>query len=258
MTDTPTPAQKRQKTRSPKVSEGESKGAVAASVKSVRGRTRGSSASGPSMEEIVEILRSRIVNHDLPPGSKLSEAVLTEEFGVSRPRIREAFGVLEDRGLIERIPNRGAVVTRLEANEVFALFEVREVLEALAVRLATENAPRGSWDDLVERFGKPAREALDRGDLDFYVDCVNEFRERALAAAGNVILADQMKSIYDRTKVLIRRLMLVPGRAEQGLLQHQGILKAMAAGDAEEAERLKRANIRSSRDSFRQYQKYLF
>jgi len=209
------------------------------------------------MEKIVEILRERIVNHELPPGSKLSEVVLTDEFNVSRPRIREAFGVLEDRGLIERIPNRGAVVTRLESEEIFALFEVREVLEALAVRLATERAEPGSWADLIERFGQPATEALERDDLDFYVDCVNLFRERALAVADNPVLAAQMESLYDRTKVLIRRLTLVPGRAKQGLKQHREILQAMAAGNAEEAERLKRANIRSSFETFRHYQKYL-
>ncbi|AEC21572.1 GntR family transcriptional regulator [Pusillimonas sp. T7-7] len=231
-------------------------------VENVRNQPRGNSTSsaggtGPSMEEIVGILRTRIVSHDLPPGSKLREAVLTEEFKVSRPRIREAFGVLEDRGLIERIPNRGAVVTRLEADEVFALFEVREVLEALAVRLATEKADPGSWVDLAERFGKSAEDALARGDLDFYVDCVSLFRERAITAAHNIILAEQMESLYDRTKVLIRRLVLVPGRAVEGLRQHQEILQAMAAGNAELAERLKRANIRSSRDSFSHYQKYL-
>ncbi|MGB6105575.1 MAG: GntR family transcriptional regulator [Pusillimonas sp.] len=226
----------------------------------VRGKSRGTGSVGGSslsMEEIVEILRTRIVNHDLPPGSKLREAVLTEEFNVSRPRIREAFGVLEDRGLIERIPNRGAVVTRLEADEVFALFEVREVLEALAIRLATEKADPGSWADLIEHFGRPAEEALARGDLDFYVDCVNLFRERSIAVAENAILAEQMEGLYDRTKVLIKRLVLVPGRAAEGLRQHQEILQAMAAGNAELAERLKRANIRSSRDSFSHYQKYL-
>src|SRR5690606_39742913 len=114
------------------------------------------SGTGPNMEDIVEILRKRIVDHDLPPGSKLREAVLTEEFKVSRPRLREAFGVLEDRGLIERIPNRGAVVTRLEADDIHALFEVREVLEGLAVRLATEKADPATWIDLADRFGAPA------------------------------------------------------------------------------------------------------
>lgn len=219
-------------------------------------RKEAAGASGINMEDIVEILHKRIINQELPPGSKLSEAALTEEFGVSRPRVREAFGVLEDRGLIERIPNRGAVVMRLEADEIFALFEVREVLEALAVRLATERTEPASWADLVERFGK-AEDALRRGDLDFYVDCVNEFRDRAIAAAGNAILAGQMETLYGRTKVLIRRLMLVPGRAQQGLRQHQEILRAMSDGDAERAERLKRDNIRSSRESFSHYRKYV-
>lgn len=222
-----------------------------------RKRHQSSQGSGPSMEEIVEILRKRIVDQELPPGSKLREAVLTEEFKVSRPRLREAFGVLEDRGLIERIPNRGAVVTRLEADDVFALFEVREVLEALAVRLATEKADPETWEDLVERFGKPAEEALARGDLDFYVDCVTLFRQRAISAAQNQILASQLDGLYDRTKVLIRRLVLVPGRAAEGLRQHQEVLQAMRDGNAELAEQLKRKNIRSSRECFCSYQKYL-
>ncbi len=216
-----------------------------------------SNASNATVEDVVEVLRARIVNQELPPGSKLSEAMLTEEFKVSRPRIREAFGVLEDRGLIERIPNRGAVVTRLGAEEIFSLFEVREVLEALAVRLATEKSGPGAWDELSERFGLPAKQAVERGDLDFYVECVSAFREAAIAAANNPVLAAQMETLYDRTKVLIRRLVLVPGRAEHGRQQHQEILRAMAAGQAEQAERLKRDNIRSSRETFTHYQNFL-
>lgn len=210
-----------------------------------------------SVEDIVNALRKRIVNHELPPGSKLREAVLADDFHVSRPRIREAFGVLESRGLIERIPNRGAVVTRLEVDEAFALFDVREVLEALVVRLATEKADPSMWSDLAGRFGEQGEEALAKGDLDFYVESVSLFRQRAVEAAGNPVLAAQMESLYDRTKVLIRRLVLVPGRAAEGLRQHREILNAMIDGDSELAERLKRANIRSSRESFASYQRYL-
>src|SRR5690606_1007375 len=175
-----------------------------------------SSDAGPSMEDIVEILRERIVRQDLAPGAKLNEVALAQEFNVSRPRVREAFGVLEDRKLIERIPNRGAVVARLEPDEILALFEVREVLEALSVRLATEKSDPSSWQELIERFGKPAEEALERGELDYYVNSIHLFRETALAAAANPVLASQMASIFDRTKVLIRRLALVPGRAQLG------------------------------------------
>lgn len=107
------------------------------------------------IDEIVRLLRERIASHDLSPGSKLRENELAKEFGESRTTIREVFTALELRGLIVRIPNRGAVVARLNPDEVFALYDVREVLEALAYRLATQNAPVGAWDDLVERFRNP-------------------------------------------------------------------------------------------------------
>ena len=84
--------------------------------------------------DVLDVLRTRIADHDLPPGTKLRESDLAGEFGVSRARIREAFGALEQRGLIERIPNRGAVVTRLDAEQIYGLYDVREVVEALCVR----------------------------------------------------------------------------------------------------------------------------
>jgi DNA-binding GntR family transcriptional regulator len=171
--------------------------------------------------------------------------------------MREAFGVLEERGLIERIPNRGAVVTRLDVAQIYDLYELREVLEGLAVRLATTKAPPGSWSDLVELFGKPAEEAINRNDLDFYINCIIQFRERCAEAADNAMLNAQLDGLYDRTGVLIRRLVLVPGRAMEGVRQHQLVLEAMSKGNASLAEELKRENIRNAAAAFAKYQKYL-
>ena len=208
-------------------------------------------------DDLVEILRKRIVAHDLPPGSKLREVELTTEFGVSRARVREAFGVLEERGLIERIPNRGAVVTRLEVEQVQELYQVREVLEGLLVRLATQKAAPGTWDELLELFHEPAEKAIAENDLEFYIHCIMRFRERCAEVADNAVLNSQLDGLYDRIGVLIRRLLLVPGRALEGIRQHQVVLAAMQAGDAERAEQLKRENIRSAAAAFAAYQKYL-
>ncbi len=207
--------------------------------------------------EVLEALRRRIVDHELPPGTRLREQDLAGEYKVSRARIRDTFGILEERGLIERIPNRGAVVIRLEGHRIDELFEVREVLEAQMVRLATEKAAPESWDDLVELFGTVLGGVLARNDLDAYEDAVHLFRRRCIAAADNEVLSGLLDSLYDRTRVLIRRLVLVPGRAAEGMRQHQEILAAMRQGRAEEAERLKRANIRSAREWFHDYRKYL-
>lgn len=214
-------------------------------------------AARPETDGVVAELRRCIASHEIPPGSRLREHALAEQFGVSRARVREAFGVLEERGLIERIPNKGAVVTRLEADRIHELFEVREVLEAQTVRLATEKAPPETWDALIALFGEPTERALAANDLDAYVDALSRFRQTCIEAAENEVLSTLLDGLYDRIQVLIRRLVLVPGRAQEGMRQHQEILRAMRAGDAEEAERLKRANIRSAGEWFQSYRKYL-
>lgn len=208
-------------------------------------------------DRLVEEVRRRIVGHELPPGARLKENELAEEFAVSRARVREAFGVLEERGLIERIPNRGAVVTRLEADRIQELFEVREYLEAAMVGFATRRAPPETWDRLLDVFGVPLGEAVAANDFDGYLDAIADFRATCITAAGNETLKDLLDSIYDRVQGMTRRLVLVPGRAMEGYNQHREILHAMRGGDAARAEDLKRANIRSARAWFDRYRKYL-
>lgn len=219
--------------------------------------TTWSTGDKDSGDRILGELRQRIANHNLPPGTPLREQDLATEFGVSRARIRDTFGILEERGLIERIPNRGAIVARLEPEKVDELFEVREVLEAQMVRLATEKAPKGNWDGLIELFGPAMQKKLAANDFDAYEDAIHRFRRQCIEAAENEVLSDLLDSLYDRTQVLIRRLILVPGRAQEGMRQHREILAAMRAGKAEKAERLKRDNIRSAREWFHDYRKYL-
>src|SRR5690606_15350761 len=86
--------------------------------------------------KLVNVLRERIARHQYPPGAKLLENELARDFNVSRARVREALGALESRGLIRRIPNRGAEVMRLDLAQMFAIYDVREALEGLCVRLA--------------------------------------------------------------------------------------------------------------------------
>ena len=210
-----------------------------------------------NVDIVVNALRDRIISHDLPPGVKLREQALAEQFKISRPRLREAFLILEDRGLIERVKNQGARVIRLNAKMTHDLFELRSVLEGLAVRLATENVPPDSWDDLAELFGTQAEEAIDAQNLDLYISYVDKFRARTVAAADNTDLTNTLDMFLDRTKMLIRRLALVPGRAREGMLRHRDILKAMRAGDAVLAEQLKRANIKEAQACFRQYESFL-
>jgi DNA-binding GntR family transcriptional regulator len=217
----------------------------------------GGGSGAPSVPDIVQVLRERIARQDVAPGAKLGEQELAEEFAVPRTRIREVFGVLESRGLIDRIPNRGAVVSRLELDHVFHLYDVRQVLEGLCVRLATENAPPETWDEFVELFGAPMDEFVKAGDFDAFIVVYERFRSRIIEWARNPVAARMLDSIYEKTNVIIRRIVILPGRALEGLSEHRAVVAAMRAGDGEGAERLKRTNLQNAKETLRRFQKYV-
>ncbi len=203
--------------------------------------------------EIFESLRNRIVRHDLAPGSRLREQTLADEYEVPRARVREVLMALQERGLVDRVPNRGAVVIKLGLEQICEMYQAREVLEGLAVRLATENSQPSSWQDLVEMFKGPMRTYVREGEFEKFISGYELFRSRVISAAANSVLTDMIDSIHERTQVVIRRVIVLPGRAEQGLREHCSVLAAMRRGDALEAERLRRESMQSALKFVRQY-----
>lgn len=207
--------------------------------------------------DVLAILRERIARYELPPGSKLNEYELAKEFDVPRTRIRDVFTALEQRGLIERIPNRGAMVARLEPQQVFHIYDMREVLEGLCARLACQNADPASWQDLLDQFSGPVEVAVKNGDFEAYTEIYDSFRRRCIEAAANPVLAQALDNIYEKTQVLIRRIIILPGRGEIGVREHRAVLEAMRRGDCDAAEQLRRANIRNAKKFLARYIKYV-
>ena len=207
--------------------------------------------------DLQKILRERIARQEIAPGSKLREQELAKQFGVPRALVREALFALEQRGLIERIPNRGAVVVRLDLSQVFEIYDLREVLEGLCARLATQNTRPESWQDLVEMFDGPMGEYVKQHDFESFLAGYGIFRRRLIEAAANPVLAGMLDSIYEKTQAIIRRIIVLPGRAEHGLSEHRAVLAAMRRGDADEAERLRRVNMRSGKDYLTRYQSFV-
>lgn len=225
-----------------------------------RASTRSSAksrSSAASVARIVEVLRGRIARQDVPPGAKLRETDLAEEFLVPRTRVRDALNILEQRRLVERIPNRGAMVTRLDMAQAFHIYDLREVLEGLATRLATEKGQPARWRKELELFKGPMKDLVRDNELDPYIERYESLRRQIIDAAGNPLLAEMLDTIWEKTQVLIRRILILPGRAEHGRRQHVAMLEAMVRGDAAEAERLRRAGLRSARAHLEKFQKYI-
>ena len=210
-----------------------------------------------SAQGIFEVLRARIGQQQIAPGSKLRETELATEFSVSRARVRDALAALQQRGLVEREPNRGAVVMRLDLSQVFHIFDLREVLEGLCARLATQNVPGDRWRRDLEAFKGPMKQLIARGDLEGYIERYEVLRRSIIEAAANPVAAEMLDIIYEKTQVLIRRIIILPGRAEVGRQQHVAMLEAMSRGDADGAERARREVLRSAKAAVEKYQRFI-
>lgn len=209
--------------------------------------------------DIVQVIRERIANQLIAPGAKLVESEIADEFGVSRTRVREVLTELELRGLLRREPNRGAVVARLDLAEVFAIYDVREALEGMAVRLATLNSPPEAWQDWVDQLSVdgPMQANVDKGEIEAYFAAYERLRADIITAAGNPVMQSMLDGILEKTRVIVRRVQILPGRMSLALVEHRAIVEAMRTGDADEAERQRRNNIRSAVATIRRFQQFI-
>ena len=185
-----------------------------------------------------DAIRARILAGTIAPGERLRETALGEELGLSRTPVREAMRRLEQDGLVEHVPHRGAVVRRLDAQQITELYLVRGVLEGTAARLAAQHASGAQIDALHELVGASgggdAAEASRRNAI---------FHGAIRDAAHNRFLLTAMAGVEGSLALLGSTTLGMPGRAEAAGAEHAAILSAIAARDPDAAERAARAHI---------------
>lgn len=210
-----------------------------------------------STEAIVQDMRERIASRLIQPGARIQEEAVSSDYDVPRAKAREALAVLEDRGLVERIPNKGATACIIDMETTHALYEVREALDGLAVRLAIQNSRPEDWTELAALMGEPFERSLASGDIETHIAIIERFRSHLTAMARNPVLADMLERLYDRTRTTMRRVALLPGRAQTGMGQYRQVLDAILRGDADGAELAFRQLNRSARDFMARYKDYV-
>ncbi len=199
-------------------------------------------AHGKMVGHIVERLRDDIFARRLAPGARLVEAELTERFGVSRGPIREGLRRLAAEGLIEHVPNRGALVRRLSPDDLRELFQIRTELESLAARLAAAAAAdprkRAAFEEAIAPiFGEALRETCD------YLIENADFHAAIMALAGNRQLADL--SLRLQLPLIMAQVgdILTPEVLEDSVREHRALAAAIVAGDEHAADLAMRAHL---------------
>ncbi|MET8406428.1 GntR family transcriptional regulator [Streptomyces sp900116325] len=204
-------------------------------------------------------LRERVLRGDLAPGTRLREIQLAAELGTTRNAVRSALLALESKKLVERVPNVGAVVARLDADRLQEIYDVLELLEGLAARLAAQKSTPADWAQLQELFGEDGGldEAAENGDLDVFLAAIDQYRDTAIALADHAFLSETLAGIHDQAHLIRRRILMTPGRMTESLTEHRMVIDALVRGDAEGAEQLKRHNMQTARKRLSRYRDFL-
>ena len=201
----------------------------------------------PSATSTVRVhaeLRQAILDGVLAPGERLRAEALAERFGTSRTPVREALQRLEREGLVELPPNRGAIVSAFDAEDVLDLYEIRAVLEAHAARrAATRIRP-----EQVAALRDNCAQAEELGDDVRGLMGLNEaFHRLVVEAAASPHLAASMHGVEGIPRAFRSAFWADAGQRAQSLFCHRELVGALAAGDAELAGAVMRMHILGAR-----------
>jgi len=191
----------------------------------------------PLHEEAADRLRELIEQGRLPPGARLNERLLTGQLGVSRTPLREAFKVLATEGLVELLPNRGAVVTQLNAARLAEALAVMGALEALAGELACANATDAQIREIrALHYEMLAYHA--RGDLAGYFKFNQAIHLKIVKYSGNATLANIYRQLNGNVRRARYMANLSKERWDAAVREHGEILAALGARDVKRIKAL--------------------
>jgi DNA-binding GntR family transcriptional regulator len=192
--------------------------------------------------EVVERLRDLIVQGELAPGVKLNERVLCERLRTSRTPVREAIKFLASEGLVELLPNRGAIVTPITARNVREMFVLLGALEALAGELACVNAGDADIAEIrALHYEMLAHHA--RGELAPYFRCNQEIHLRLIESTGNSTLVNTYRALNGHVRRARYMANLSRERWDHAVEEHQNILDALIRRDRTLLPKLLRSHL---------------
>jgi DNA-binding GntR family transcriptional regulator len=190
-----------------------------------------------------DLLLTAIQTGKLTPGSRLVEIELADEFGISRTPVREAIKRLESQGLVTREANQGAIVTKLDHIRTVELYLVREVLEGVAARLAATLGTEAELD-VLRMMVDDDRRLLDKPEA--LVERNQRFHKQILLTARNRLLNDILDNMGVSQMLMTGTTFVVKSRPAELLNEHEAIVSAITARDADKAEALARLHVRNS------------
>jgi len=192
-------------------------------------------------------LKAMILSGELRPGQKLAERDLAAALDVSRTPIREALNQLAQEGLVEARPQRGHVVRTVDAKSAEDLYDLREVLELEAIRLAMQRmdaSDMATFDALARTL---ARYAGDPTQSEAELREGQRLHEMIARASRNELLYEMLLRLFDRLQLFVWIDALYADEAARTRAEHADIIDAIRRGDVEDVQRRMAQHLRRSK-----------
>ncbi|NWF44555.1 GntR family transcriptional regulator [Hydrogenophaga sp. D2P1] len=181
-------------------------------------------------EEVAELLRQRIFNRELEPGSWIDELKIAEEYGISRTPLREALKVLAAEGLVTMKVRRGAYVTEVSDKDLADVYHLLALLESDAAGVV---AQRASDAELAELQGLHTELEAAADDRNRFFALNERFHMRLLEIASNRWREQMVADLRKVMKLNRHNSLFKTGRIDESLAEHRAIMTALLARNAE-------------------------
>jgi GntR family transcriptional repressor for pyruvate dehydrogenase complex len=204
-------------------------------------------------ESVIEQIMNLIKNNELKPGDKLPpEREMAEKLSISRNSLREAFRVLESRGLIKSKPGGGRfireirendhnntenIILSLEKSSILELLEAREIFEVKIAEIAAQRATLEDIEIIEEALNKMNQKESD-----------TEFHLAISGASHNFVFVNIMKLHLDLLKETREKTWQIPGRREKQYQEHRAIFQAIKEHNSKKAEEAILKHLRNIRE----------
>ena len=191
-------------------------------------------------------LLADIVSWRLLPGQVLGEVDLSERLGISRTPVREALSRLTADGLAEPHTGRGVVVSAISAEDVRALYELRDTLDCRAAELAAQRGDAETFRALADKLSHAAETLADDADHAAYYALVDRMDAEIDAAAQNPYLQQALANVRLHLARVRRLSTSNPRRLAVAAAEHEAIARAVAAGDPALAVATTRVHLKNA------------
>ena len=196
-------------------------------------------------QQIANSLKEEILSGKYPPGIRIRQEDIAEQFGASRSPVREALRILEAEGLINLVAHTGAWISHLSLSECEEMYQLRERVEPLLLRLSIPHIT----DALIAELKDLVLQMEATTDVETFLRLDRQFHLLSYSKAETVLVGEMVNRLWNTTQHYRRAYsqMMAPTSFKPAHYEHHLLLASIIKRDVDDAERILFGHIRRTR-----------